>query len=131
MIIRKLMKPVHVFGKGATIPNATATINEVNFVSLVKREHCPGAISRRNFALWAVTENRNGLPPSHRKSIRHQIIFCQEADSDEDALAVMLSRGVTCLVVRNEVGAVTGRVEMEAVIAGIIAEASEESLSRP
>ena len=115
------MKPADLFWKGATLPNVNAVMKEVNLVLLTKKRHLSAVIDRQNFGVKAPTRNCNGSRTSYHESVPHLIVLCRETDSNEDAMAIMLANDVTRLIVRNELGTVTGVVDMEVIICTLLA----------
>ena len=118
------MKPAESVPEDATIAEAAKVMKEgeVGLVPVTDEEDLSGIVTRREIALIAAEEGGKVRKTRVREVLRHCIVFCQDTDSGEDALATMIKHSVNRLVVRDISGNIVSVVEMEDVLSAIAAE---------
>lgn len=132
MIVKDVMKSVESVPEDATIAEAARVMkdNKVGLVPVKDEHDLSGVVTRREIALIAAEEGGKVRKTRVDEVLRPCIVFCQDTDSGEDALAIMINHGVTRLVVRNESGNISGVVEMGDVLSALAKKSNAKHASK-
>ncbi len=126
------MKPAESVPEDATIAEAARVMKEdkVGLVPVKDEHNLSGVVTRREIALIAAEEGGKVRKTRVGEVLRPCIVFCQNTDSGEDALAIMIDHGVTRLVVRDKSGNISGIVEMGDVLSALAKESNTKPSSK-
>ncbi len=121
MIVRDVMKSAERVPEDATIAEAARVMkeDEVGLVPVKDEHDLSGVVTRREIAMIAAEKGGKVRKTRVGEVLRPYIVFCQDTDSGEDALAIMINHGVTRLVVRDKSGNISGIVEIGDLLSAI------------